>query len=75
LSFLVCTLIYLDAVFTEFCNTRSLTSASALSLPSATQYSLHPHSATQYSLHPQPHNTVYTLSHTIHSTPSLSHTI
>ena len=40
-SFLVCIPIYLDAVFTEFCDTRSLTTASGFPLPSATQYSLH----------------------------------
>jgi len=39
----VCTPIYLDAVFTKFYDTRHLTTASALSLPSATQYSLRPY--------------------------------
>jgi hypothetical protein len=34
---------FLDAVFTEFYDTRILTTASALSLSSATQYSLRPH--------------------------------
>jgi hypothetical protein len=42
-SLLVWTPTYLDAVLTEFYETRSLTTASALSLPSATQYGLRPH--------------------------------
>jgi hypothetical protein len=43
LSFLVCTPIYLDAVFTEFYDTRILTTANGLSFSSAKQSSLRPH--------------------------------